>query len=95
MMYFAAELHNRNLTYAEFARKRHEINSYYDEINRAEAEKRRAIALQLLGGMLLKNMNRPSPTPPLSVLEIIQKNQPCLSGYHPHPLYVVCTHFPE
>ena len=20
---------------------------------------------------------------------------PCLSGYHPHPLYVVCTHFPE
>ena len=22
-------------------------------------------------------------------------NQPCLSGYHPHPLYVVCTHFPE
>ena len=19
---------------------------------------------------------------------------PCLSGYHPHPLYVVCTHFP-
>ena len=23
------------------------------------------------------------------------KNQPCLSGYHPHPLYVVCTHFPE
>ena len=23
------------------------------------------------------------------------KNVPCLSGYHPHPLYVVCTHFPE
>ena len=23
------------------------------------------------------------------------KNQSCLSGYHPHPLYVVCTHFPE
>ena len=22
-------------------------------------------------------------------------NGPCLSGYHPHPLYVVCTHFPE
>ena len=22
-------------------------------------------------------------------------NQACLSGYHPHPLYVVCTHFPE
>ena len=22
-------------------------------------------------------------------------NNPCLSGYHPHPLYVVCTHFPE
>ena len=22
-------------------------------------------------------------------------NEPCLSGYHPHPLYVVCTHFPE
>ena len=21
--------------------------------------------------------------------------EPCLSGYHPHPLYVVCTHFPE
>ena len=21
--------------------------------------------------------------------------KPCLSGYHPHPLYVVCTHFPE
>jgi spermidine/putrescine transport system substrate-binding protein len=20
---------------------------------------------------------------------------PCLSGYHPHPLYVVCTQFPE
>ena len=24
-----------------------------------------------------------------------QYNKPCLSGYHPHPLYVVCTHFPE
>ena len=24
-----------------------------------------------------------------------QYNVPCLSGYHPHPLYVVCTHFPE
>ena len=23
------------------------------------------------------------------------KYDPCLSGYHPHPLYVVCTHFPE
>ena len=23
------------------------------------------------------------------------KKEPCLSGYHPHPLYVVCTHFPE
>ena len=23
------------------------------------------------------------------------KFNPCLSGYHPHPLYVVCTHFPE
>ena len=23
------------------------------------------------------------------------KIDPCLSGYHPHPLYVVCTHFPE
>ena len=22
-------------------------------------------------------------------------NDACLSGYHPHPLYVVCTHFPE
>ena len=22
-------------------------------------------------------------------------DEPCLSGYHPHPLYVVCTHFPE
>ena len=22
-------------------------------------------------------------------------DSPCLSGYHPHPLYVVCTHFPE
>ena len=22
-------------------------------------------------------------------------NKACLSGYHPHPLYVVCTHFPE
>ena len=22
-------------------------------------------------------------------------NNACLSGYHPHPLYVVCTHFPE
>ena len=22
-------------------------------------------------------------------------NEACLSGYHPHPLYVVCTHFPE
>ncbi len=21
--------------------------------------------------------------------------EPCLSGYHPHPLYVVCTQFPE
>ena len=25
----------------------------------------------------------------------ILNNEPCLSGYHPHPLYVVCTHFPE
>ena len=24
-----------------------------------------------------------------------EKKEPCLSGYHPHPLYVVCTHFPE
>ena len=24
-----------------------------------------------------------------------QYYDPCLSGYHPHPLYVVCTHFPE
>ena len=24
-----------------------------------------------------------------------QSINPCLSGYHPHPLYVVCTHFPE
>ena len=24
-----------------------------------------------------------------------KENTPCLSGYHPHPLYVVCTHFPE
>ena len=23
------------------------------------------------------------------------KIKACLSGYHPHPLYVVCTHFPE
>ena len=27
--------------------------------------------------------------------EVDQLNLPCLSGYHPHPLYVVCTHFPE
>ena len=26
---------------------------------------------------------------------IVENMQPCLSGYHPHPLYVVCTHFPE
>ena len=25
----------------------------------------------------------------------VQMSKPCLSGYHPHPLYVVCTHFPE
>ena len=25
----------------------------------------------------------------------LSKFGPCLSGYHPHPLYVVCTHFPE
>ena len=25
----------------------------------------------------------------------INWDQPCLSVYHPHPLYVVCTHFPE
>ena len=24
-----------------------------------------------------------------------KKTKACLSGYHPHPLYVVCTHFPE
>ena len=24
-----------------------------------------------------------------------RNNEACLSGYHPHPLYVVCTHFPE
>ena len=28
-------------------------------------------------------------------LEAMPSNDPCLSGYHPHPLYVVCTHFPE
>ena len=27
--------------------------------------------------------------------KLIEKLDPCLSGYHPHPLYVVCTHFPE
>ena len=26
---------------------------------------------------------------------VIGMKDPCLSGYHPHPLYVVCTHFPE
>ena len=26
---------------------------------------------------------------------IFRKIEACLSGYHPHPLYVVCTHFPE
>ena len=26
---------------------------------------------------------------------IVTKLVACLSGYHPHPLYVVCTHFPE
>ena len=25
----------------------------------------------------------------------VARNKACLSGYHPHPLYVVCTHFPE
>ena len=28
-------------------------------------------------------------------MEIEWNNKACLSGYHPHPLYVVCTHFPE
>ena len=27
--------------------------------------------------------------------ELTRKDITCLSGYHPHPLYVVCTHFPE
>ena len=26
---------------------------------------------------------------------VYSKKDSCLSGYHPHPLYVVCTHFPE
>ena len=29
------------------------------------------------------------------ITEELQRLDPCLSGYHPHPLYVVCTHFPE
>ena len=29
-----------------------------------------------------------------STQDVIKK-EACLSGYHPHPLYVVCTHFPE
>ena len=35
---------------------------------------------------------------PLSVFYLQERPktfQACLSGYHPHPLYVVCTHFPE
>ena len=27
--------------------------------------------------------------------QVFDWDEPCLSGYHPHPLYVVCTHFPE
>ena len=26
---------------------------------------------------------------------VVKWFNPRLSGYHPHPLYVVCTHFPE
>ena len=28
-------------------------------------------------------------------LYALMQFESCLSGYHPHPLYVVCTHFPE
>ena len=31
----------------------------------------------------------------IPVMAIAMTIDPCLSGYHPHPLYVVCTHFPE
>ena len=32
---------------------------------------------------------------PVVVVMAVEEFEPCLSGYHPHPLYVVCTHFPE
>ncbi len=41
----------------------------------------------ILGLDLLFEINRPG--------EQLTCFEPCLSGYHPHPLYVVCTHFPE
>lgn len=66
LMVFAAELHNGNITYVEFAKKRHEINSYYGQIRRAERQKLDAIAIQLLGTMTLQELNRPPrprPTP--------------------------------
>ena len=31
----------------------------------------------------------------LFIEHFLKSNEACLSGYHPHPLYVVCTHFPE
>ena len=48
IMFFAAELHNENITYSEFSRRRHEVNSYYNRINRAEAERRREIEMRII-----------------------------------------------
>ena len=36
----------------------------------------------------------PATADSVELLTLANKH-PCLSGYHPHPLYVVCTHFPE
>ena len=53
-----------------------------------------------------KEMPEPIPDTPENVARALLSTPPkddgdwdymkaCLSGYHPHPLYVVCTHFPE
>ena len=46
------------------------------------------------GGLLFTVLPYPAMCKP-KAYDTWRKNEPCLSGYHPHPLYVVCTHFPE
>ena len=47
--------------------------------------------IEFRGSSGLNNQCETAGTTPIIVPGNVQ---PCLSGYHPHPLYVVCTHFP-